>query len=120
MNHKSNRKFTPISSSVRALALDQEGNVLVAMGRRLLSYDAGREAFSEVIEASDTIYSILATGEGEMWLGMGYDGIAYYDGDEWSSLTTLEGYGLSSNHFEGQSILVDNLGTYHLNILGHF
>jgi ligand-binding sensor domain-containing protein len=103
--------LSAFSSSVRALALDQEGNVLVAMGRRLLSYDAGREAFSEVIEASDTIYSVLATDEGEMWLGMGYDGVAYYDGSEWSSLTTLEDYGLPSNHFEGQSILVDNLGT---------
>ncbi len=103
--------LSAFSFSVRALALDQEGNVLVAMGRRLLSYDAGREMFSEVIEASDTIYSILATDEGEMWLGMGYDGVAYYDGSEWSSLTTLEGYGLPSNHFEGQSVLVDNQGT---------
>lgn len=86
--------------------------MLVAMGRRLLSYDAGNEMFKEVVEASDTIYSILVTDAGEMWLGMGYDGVAHYDGSAWSSLTTLDGYGLPSNHFKGrQSILVDDVGT---------
>ncbi len=100
--------FTP---SARALALDQEGNVLLAIGRRLLSYDENKEMFSEVVEASDTIYSILVTDQGEIWLGLGYDGVAYYDGSEWSSLTTLDGYGLPSNRFSGQSILVDDLGT---------
>ncbi|MDY6876579.1 MAG: hypothetical protein SWK90_10330 [Chloroflexota bacterium] len=103
--------LSSFTSSARALALDREGNVLVAMGGRLLSYDAERETFSEVMELDDAIYSILVTGAGEMWLGLGYDGVAYYDGSEWSLLTTLDGYGLPSNHFEGQSILVDDLGT---------
>ena len=103
--------LSSFTSSAHALAPDQEGDLLVAMGRKLLSYDAESETFAEVVEASDTIYSIHVTDQGEIWLGLSGDGIAYYDGSEWSSLTTLDGYGLPSNRFEGQSILVDDLGT---------
>jgi hypothetical protein len=46
-----------------------------------------------------------------MWLGLSYNGVVYYDGSEWSSLTTLDGYGLPSNHFGKQNVLVDDLGT---------
>jgi ligand-binding sensor domain-containing protein len=99
--------FTP---SAQALALDRDGNVLLAIGNRLLEYDVESETFSQVMEAS-SIYSILTTDEGEIWLGLGYDGVAYYDGSAWSLLTTLDGYGLPSNHFSGQSILVDDAGT---------
>jgi ligand-binding sensor domain-containing protein len=99
--------FTP---SVRAFALDQEGNVLLSINNRLLQYDAESETFSEVVEALDVIYSIVVTDQGEIWLGLSYDGVAYYDGSEWSSLTTIDGYGLPSNHFDGQSILVDDAG----------
>ncbi|MDY7080121.1 MAG: hypothetical protein SXV54_24840 [Chloroflexota bacterium] len=100
--------FTP---SAHALALDQDGKVLLAVGRRLLSYDGERETFTEVVEVDGEIHSILVTDAGEVWLGSGYDGVYYFDGSEWSSLTTLDGYGLPSNHFSGQSILVDDLGT---------
>jgi ligand-binding sensor domain-containing protein len=100
--------FTP---SAHALALDPEGNVLLAVNNRLLKYDVERETFSEVVEAPGAIYSILATDQGEIWLGLGYDGVAVYDGSEWSSVTTFDGYGLPSNHFDGQSILLDDVGT---------
>ena len=95
----------------RALALDPEGNVLLGIGQRLFRYDAKKETFSEVMEVDDAIYSILATDAGEIWLGLYEDGIAHYDGDDWSLLTTLDGYSLPSNRFKGQSILMDDVGT---------
>jgi ligand-binding sensor domain-containing protein len=101
--------LSTLTPSAHAFALDQEGNVLLAIGRRLLSYDG--KTFSEVVEVDGDIRSIVAADTGEMWLGLAYNGIVYYDGSEWSSLTTLDGYGLPSNHFGKQSILVDDLGT---------
>jgi ligand-binding sensor domain-containing protein len=98
--------------SVDAFALDQQSNVLVAVGGRLLTYDLERETFSEVTEVDDEIHSIFVTDAGEIWLGLAYGGVAYYDGSVWALLTTLDGYSLPSNHFAGrQNILVDDVGT---------
>jgi len=91
---------------VEALALDPDGNVLLADADRLLRYDGGR--FTELAEADDTIKSILVGEAGEMLLGLEDKGVAFYDGSEWSSLTTADG--LPTNCFGNQPILVDDLG----------
>jgi len=91
---------------VEALALDADGNVLLADADRLLRYDGG--SFTEIAEAGDTIKSILVGEAGEMLLGLEDEGVSYYDGSEWSSLTTADG--LPTNYFENQSILVDDSG----------
>jgi ligand-binding sensor domain-containing protein len=102
--------LSTFSFSARAFALDPQGNLLLAVNNRLLTYDAESETFSEVVEAPNTIYSIVVTDQGEMWLGLSYDGIYYYDGSEWLLMTTSD-YGLPSNHFDGAGILVDDAGT---------
>jgi len=91
---------------VEALALDPDGNVLLADADRLLRYDGG--TFTELADADDTIKSILVEETGEMLLGLEDQGVSYYDGSEWSSLTTADG--LPTNYFGNQSILVDDLG----------
>lgn len=91
---------------VEALALDPDGNVLLADADRLLRYDGG--TFTEMADADDTIKSILVDETGEMLLGLEDQGVSYYDGSEWSSLTTADG--LPTNYFGNQSILVDDLG----------
>jgi ligand-binding sensor domain-containing protein len=98
------------SLSTSALALDAEDHVLLAMGSRLLTYDATADTFEELVEAPGSISSILVTDQGEMWLGLSYDGAYHFDGSEWTQLTTEE-YGLPSNRLSGQSILMDDLGT---------
>jgi len=91
---------------VEALALDVDGNVLLADASRILRYDGAK--FTELAEADDTIKSILVGEAGEMLLGLEDKGVAFYDGSEWSSLTTADG--LPTNYFGNQSILVDDLG----------
>ncbi|NOX61737.1 MAG: hypothetical protein GXP42_07310 [Chloroflexi bacterium] len=97
--------------SPRALALDSDGALLLAIKQKLLRYDAEEDAFSEVTEAKDAISSILTTETGEIWLGLYRGGVVHYDGETWSSMTTLDGYALPSNRFGRQGILVDDLGT---------
>ena len=98
---------TFFAPSAYASALDPEGNVLLAINRKLLRYDG--EQFTELVEANSSVQSILVTDEGEIWLGLSDDGVYYYDGSDWSSTTAADG--LPSNHFAGQNILIDNLGT---------
>ena len=98
---------TFFAPSAHASALDPEGNVLLAIDRKLLRYDG--ERFTELVEANSSVQSILVTDEGEIWLGLSDDGVYYYDGGDWSSTTAADG--LPSDHFAGQNILIDSLGT---------
>jgi len=91
---------------VEALALDMDGNVLLSDSSRLLQYAGG--TFTEMADADDTIKSILVDETGEILLGLEDQGVSYYDGSAWSSLTTADG--LPTNYFGNQAILADNLG----------
>ncbi|MGD9099814.1 MAG: hypothetical protein PVF45_04985, partial [Anaerolineae bacterium] len=91
-----------------ALAQDLDGSVLLAVDRRLLRYDG--VSFSELYEAESSIRSVLVDPDGYLILGLNYDGVVLFDGEEWLSLTTDDG--LPSNHFYSQfTVLVDYLGT---------
>lgn len=94
--------------TVYDLALDNEGNLLVAADDVLLQFD-GDDGFDEIVEAESAIHDVLVTESDEMWLSVASDGVLHYGGSDWTSLTTADG--LPSNAFSGQNILVDYLGT---------
>jgi ligand-binding sensor domain-containing protein len=98
---------TFFAPSTNAFAQDLEGNVLLAVDRRLLSYDG--ESFEELYEAESYIKYILTNDEGGVMLSLNYDGIVISDGDEWITLQASDG--LASNHYSGQTVLLDYLGT---------
>ncbi|MGD1994707.1 MAG: two-component regulator propeller domain-containing protein [Anaerolineae bacterium] len=91
---------------VEAMALDTDGQVLLADANRLLTYAGG--TFTERAEVGDTVMSILVDETGGIWLGLEDQGVSHYDGSQWSSMTTADG--LPTNQFGDESILVDNLG----------
>lgn len=92
---------------VEALALDVDGSVLIGESRDLLRYNG--QNFLEVVEADADINSILVLESGELWLGLEYAGVGYYDGGEWWLMTTEDG--LPTGHYNRQGVLVDNMGT---------
>lgn len=99
----------PFFPGFYALALDVDGNLLVAVSYLLTTFD-GQGDFVPLFEADSTIYSILAAADGSITLGTDDNGVLYYDGANWSALTTTSG--LPTNRFTGiQSVMVDYLGT---------
>jgi ligand-binding sensor domain-containing protein len=98
---------TLFAPSTHAFAQDPEGNVLLAVDRRLLSYDG--ESFEELYEAESYIEYILVNDDGELLITSSSDGIVISDEGEWITLQASDG--LASNHYSGQTVLADYLGT---------
>jgi ligand-binding sensor domain-containing protein len=98
---------TFFAPSTNAFAQDPEGNVLLAVDRRLLSYDGA--SFEELYEAESYVEHIIVNDSGELLLTLNSDGIVISDEGEWITLQASDG--LASNHYGGQTVLVDYLGT---------
>lgn len=96
-----------LAPSVYAFGLDDKGNLLVAIDKRLVIYDG--KVFQDVVEATSTIRSILVTPTGEIWLGLDSSGVYHYDGSKWKEMTAADS--LPSNHFPRQGILLDDKDT---------
>ncbi|GIV78494.1 MAG: hypothetical protein KatS3mg050_2888 [Litorilinea sp.] len=71
------------SDNITALALHQDGSLLIGTDRGLARFHEGR--FSPIPDVSDTTVTALAsTPRGEIWVGTADRGAFYFDGATWS------------------------------------
>ncbi len=71
------------SDNITALALHQDGSLLIGTDRGLVRFHEGR--FNPIPDVSDTTVTALAsTPRGEIWVGTADRGAFYFDGATWA------------------------------------
>lgn len=92
------------SPSVRALALDHDGRLLLAVNHRLLRLETDG-AFTTLFTAEANVHHITTTGNG-VWLGLGDDRVLRGRDGQWQEAAiSPDGAPLTGRH-----VLVDYLG----------
>jgi ligand-binding sensor domain-containing protein len=79
------------SAGANAMAQDLDGSPLLAVGSKLVRYDAEGDKFKEVYEADSEIYSIFVAADETLWLGLYDGGVALYEDDEWVTVFASDG-----------------------------
>lgn len=92
------------SPAVRALALDGDGRLLLAVNHRLLRRGADG-AFSTLFTAETEIHTVTVTA-GEVWLGLGDDRVLRGRDGRWQEVAS----GPNGVPLAGRHMLVDYLG----------
>ena len=91
------------SPAVRALALDEDGRLLLGVNRRLLRPE-GDGAFTTLFTAEENVREIAVSG-GEIWLGLANGRVLRGAGGQWLPAAGPDGGPVSGRH-----ILIDYLG----------